>query len=128
MNDTTTTDTRSENVAAFWRMESAIHTLRRLYADSLDQNPDRELAIDAVWRRVRLGLPRARSTSGSECIARNTSARRSYRSPLGQALGIPGATDEYGQHCARWRRTVSSLQERAAVVEALHAHLVGVAQ
>jgi len=115
MNDTTTTTT-------------TLSDLRRLYAATLAQTPDRERAIDAVWLRVRAGLPRARSTSGSECLARNTSARRSYRSPLGQALGIPGATDEYGHHCARWRRTVSSLQERAAVVESLHAHLVGVAQ
>lgn len=110
----TTTDTLSD--------------LRRLYAASLAQTPDRELAIDAVWLRVRAGLPRARSTSGAEGLARNTSARRSYRSPLGQALGIPGATETYGQHCARWRRTVGSIDARTAVVDALHAYLSGVAQ
>jgi len=102
-----------------------IDTLRGLYADCLAETPDREIALDAVWSRVRAGLPRARATSGVECLARNTSARRSYRSPLGQALGVPGASEVYGQHCARWRRTVASLQERAAVVEALHAYLSG---
>ena len=106
-------------------MPDALSDLRCLYRDTLAETPDRELSIDAVWSRVRAGLPRARATSGVECLARNTSARRSYRSPLGQALGVPGASEEYGQHCARWPRTVASFQERTAVVEALHVYLSG---
>ena len=86
-----------------------------------------EEALEASWQAVRGSFPRRRARSGIEAIGPlNTSGRRNYRSPLGEELGIPGAAECYGQHSAKWPRTVASLRERKEVVAALAAFMESV--
>jgi hypothetical protein len=100
-----------------------IETLRALYADARFHGKTPEGALEVVWRTVRAHHPRLRAPSGVEAIGPlNTGRRRNYRSPLGEVLGIPGADAPYGQHSAQWRRTVSSINERDAVVRTLAAY------
>jgi hypothetical protein len=93
--------------------------VRAVYADARFHGRSVEDAIDAAWNYVRVRyLPRARAPHGAEAVGPiNTGGRRNYRSPLGEALGI--ITEPYGQHSAKWRRTVSSLRERERVVQTL---------
>lgn len=100
-------------------MDINIDELREIYADARFHGKDVEGAIDVAWRHVRAHyLPRARAPYGVEAIGPlNTSGRRNYRSPLGEALGL--VTGPYGQHSAKWRRTVTSWRERESVVRTL---------
>lgn len=91
--------------------------LRNLYAADRAAGAGIETAIDAVWMHARRTYPELRSRRapyGVEAIAVNTGARRSYRSPLGAFLGV--AVWEYGSHCAKWRRTKRSEEEREEVL------------
>jgi hypothetical protein len=67
----------------------------------------------AAWEAVRATLPRRRATCWDEQVAANTGCRRSYRSPLGCEIGVGGG--EYGQHSAKWPRTVRSLREASEI-------------
>lgn len=91
--------------------------LRNLYTAERAAGAGIETAIDAVWIFARRTYPELRSKRapyGVEAIAKNTGARRSYRSPLGAFLGV--ASWEYGSHCAKWRRTKRSEKEREEVL------------
>jgi hypothetical protein len=96
-----------------------IDELREVYANARFHGKDVEGAINATWSHVRARyLPRARAPYGVEAVGPlNTSGRRNYRSPLGEVLGL--VTEPYGQHSARWKRTVASYREREAVVRTL---------
>jgi hypothetical protein len=96
-----------------------VEELRAVYADARFHGRDVETAIDVAWRYARAHyLPRARAPYGVEAIGPlNTSGRRNYRSPLGEVLGV--VTAPYGQHSAKWRRTVASYRERNEVVRAI---------
>ncbi len=100
-------------------MNLNIDELRAVYADARFHGRDVEAAIDAAWHYARAHyLPRARAPHGVEAVGPlNTSGRRNYRSPLGEALGL--VTEPYGQHSAKWRRTVASYRERDAVVKSI---------
>ena len=94
--------------------------LRALYARDRRAGAGIETAIDAVWIFARKTYPELRSRRapwGVEAIAKNTGARRSYRSPLGAFIGV--AVWEYGHHCAKWRRTKRSEREREEVLWAI---------
>jgi hypothetical protein len=96
-----------------------IDELRAVYADARFHGRDVEAAINAAWLYARAHyLPRARAPYGVEATGPlNTSRRRNYRSPLGEALGV--VTSPYGQHSALWQRTVASYREREAVVKVI---------
>jgi hypothetical protein len=83
-----------------------------------------QTALEAAWKEVRRAMKHLRAPSGIEAIGTlNTSRRRNYRSPLGQALNIPGCTGCYGQYCSLWRRTETSWREREETVQALVAFM-----
>lgn len=69
-------------------------------------------AAQQVWLALRTtpGYKHLRAPYWSEKLHRNGSSVRSYRSPLGDVLGVTG---EFGRHCARWPRTVRSEAEAA---------------
>jgi hypothetical protein len=71
----------------------------------------------AAWEAVRERLTALRAPCWDEQVATNTGCRRSYRSPLGCALEIPGACGNFGHHSARWPRTRRSRKERSAVAD-----------
>jgi hypothetical protein len=85
-----------------------------------------ETALEAAWKVVRRAMPHLRAPSGIEAVGTlNTSRRRNYRCPLGQALSVPGCTGCYGQYCSMWPRTVASWREREETVKALIAFMEG---
>lgn len=67
-------------------------------------------AAQAAWLAVRLVRRHLRAPDWGCAIARNTSVRRSYRSPLGEVLGLADVSDQ-GGYCARWPRTLRSQRE-----------------
>ena len=75
----------------------------------------------SAWMAVRGCCRRLRAPHYAEAVAKNSGHCRSYRSPLGDALAIPGCQGEYGDHCAAWPRTVrswSAAEEREQAIDA----------
>lgn len=68
---------------------------------------------------IRARLVNLRAPRAIEAIARNGSRAKSYRSPIGGCLCIPGATHHYGHHAATYPRTVRSLREASEVKQAI---------
>ena len=88
-----------------------------------DLAPEPVTVADYCWKAARGVLRKARSPDGLEAHARSTGATRSYKSPLGILLGIPGA-DDYGAHSAKYPRTVKSHREGLAIREMVFARLL----
>jgi len=90
---------------------------RATYALARGAGKTPEEAAQAAWMAVR-ALPEyrhLRAPCWDEQVGRfNTGCRRSYASPLGCILGVSWS-GHYGQHSAKWPRTVSSLREAAEV-------------
>lgn len=93
---------------------------RTVFAQARATGADAQDALDAVWnhaRKIDPSLNAARAPHGLEALARNTSARKSYRSPVGDWLGLTGG--DYGHHSAKWPRTKRSLLEREELLRSL---------
>jgi hypothetical protein len=100
------------------------HLARAAYRAARRCGAGEETALEAAWKVVRRAMPHLRAPSGIEAVGPlNTSRRRNYRSPLGQALAVPGAEGCYGQYCSMWPRTVSSWNGREETVRALIAFM-----
>lgn len=86
-----------------------------LYRHARGEGLTRPEAAQRVWQALKTtpGYCHLRAPCWGEKLAKNSGASRSYRSPLGDVLGVTG---EFGQHCARWPRTKRSLEaaEKAA--------------
>lgn len=103
---------------------STTYLARAAYRAARRCGAGEETALEAAWRVVRRAMPHLRAPSGVEAVGTlNTSRRRNYRSPLGQALAVPGAEGCYGQYCSMWPRTVSSWNGREETVRALIAFM-----
>lgn len=87
---------------------TAVDDLRTVAVRAYLQSGGNERGAESAWRAVRARVPSLRAPSGLEALARNGSRARSYRSPLGETLRIPGASGEYGHHCASYPRTIRS--------------------
>lgn len=93
---------------------------RTIFAQARATGADSQDALDAVWnhaRKIDPSLKSARAPHGLEALARNTSGRKSYRSPVGDWLGLTGG--DYGHHSAKWPRTKRSLLEREELLRSL---------
>ena len=117
MTTTTTVTTTPVNTTVTSLARAAYRAARRCGAGE-------ETALEEAWKVVRRAMPHLRAPSGIEAVGTlNTSRRRNYRSPLGQALNVPGCTGCYGQYCSMWPRTVSSWRDREETVKALIAFM-----
>ena len=95
-----------------------IEAARELFAVAIANGLDENTAAQAVWTALK--PLSARAPRWDEALSLNTLGRRSYRSPLGELLGL---TSDYGQHSAKWPRTVQSKREREEARETVLAAL-----
>lgn len=93
------------------------------YRTARAEGDTRVCAAQRAWLAVRKqpGYRHLRAPYWNERIERNGSSCKSYRSPLGQVLGVGSL--EYGSHSAKYPRTKRSKREGAEVEETVLAHL-----
>jgi hypothetical protein len=101
--------------------EAVRQTARAFYSSNPEAEP--VTVADACWKAARACLPRSRAPDGLEAYARTGGATKSYKSPLGLLLDVPGA-DDYGAHPAKYPRTVKSHREGLAMREMVFARLL----
>jgi hypothetical protein len=96
-----------------------LEAARTLFAAAITNGLSEDTAAQAVWTALKPLSARAPRWDEAQS-GNSTGTRRIYRSPLGELLRL---TDDYGQHSAKWRRTVRSHKEAEEVRETVLAAL-----
>lgn len=74
------------------------------FAKQIESGETPEKAIQNVWRWLKKEhFRRLRAPNAFRAFARNTTSRKSYRSPIGEALEIHKF--EFGHHSGKWPQT-----------------------